>query len=632
MSIPRVVIAEADTGVRTWLETCLGRDFDTRVLASGAAFLSDVDKLLADKAHALNDERANEPTTVLVVGQSQSDTTGTQLLEQLAKRADALSEYRIPVFVSATGTSPPWTQDDFPDDLAIHYVLDRRLSGEHIRSLVLRASSGTGRGNGHSIENAAEASQVAIFLGISRSLSTMSSLDEAAGVIERSVVELLDADRVYCLFHDASSGILWSETDPAHGDEELGAFVGLSGFAARTASAVATSCAQDDPRYERSVDDPSGSGRESIIACPVIDAHGAVHVVLVAIRANAEFTDDNVATLEQLANYLSPGIHQLALLAEVESVIEAERVESPRIFRDEAFDAYNSRGRSGDVVRVLPPWVRWSYWLLLVLMALGTTYMIVGRIDEYSSGPAMVRMSGRDDVTAHVSGKVVSVAVVPGQRVARGEVLARLYNVEETAEYQRLTREWHARLRARMLEPGDTAARQAAAALRTDVRRAEARLEDRTIRAPNDGAVVDVRIHPGQHLNPGDLVASIVGDDTELSVIALLPGADRPKLKPGMELRLELVGYRYAYQNLVIDKVSDEIIGPAEARRYLGKRLGDGVFVSGPVVIVEAKLPTDEFTAHGTLYSYHDGLQGVAEIRTRSRRIVVALIPPLEEL
>ena len=73
-------------------------------------------------------------------------------------------------------------------------------------------------------------------------------------------------------------------------------------------------------------------------------------------------------------------------------------------------------------------------------------------------------------------------------------------------------------------------------------------------------------------------------------MVAFLPGEDRPLLKRGMPLRLEVQGYRYAYQQLTVDSVGDEVVGPAEARRYLGDEIADAVQFTGPVVKVEAHL------------------------------------------
>ena len=112
----------------------------------------------------------------------------------------------------------------------------------------------------------------------------------------------------------------------------------------------------------------------------------------------------------------------------------------------------------------------------------------------------------------------------------------------------------------------------------------------------------------------------------------MLPGQYRPLLRPGMPLRLELVGYRYEYQDLVVESIGDEIVGPQEIRRYLGGEIGDTVFLPGPVILVEAHLSGSSFTADGTTLSYYDGMHGRAEARLRSRRILSALLPGFESV
>ena len=109
----------------------------------------------------------------------------------------------------------------------------------------------------------------------------------------------------------------------------------------------------------------------------------------------------------------------------------------------------------------------------------------------------------------------------------------------------------------------------------------------------------------------------------------LVPGEARPLLKRGMKARLEIVGYRYAYQQLAIATVSDEVIGPNEARRALGPGIAEAVAVPGPVVLLEAPLPGPSFSAEGKTYQYHQGMLASAEIKVRRETILMQLIPAL---
>jgi membrane fusion protein (multidrug efflux system) len=99
-----------------------------------------------------------------------------------------------------------------------------------------------------------------------------------------------------------------------------------------------------------------------------------------------------------------------------------------------------------------------------------------------------------------------------------------------------------------------------------------------------------------------------------------------------MAMRLELTGYRYAYQNLVLDSVAEEVIGPAEARRYLGNQVADALPIDGPVTVVRAQLPGSSFTVDGETFFYHDGMPATAEVRLRSESILLTLVPALRRL
>ncbi|HEX2164528.1 MAG TPA: hemolysin D, partial [Thermoanaerobaculia bacterium] len=125
----------------------------------------------------------------------------------------------------------------------------------------------------------------------------------------------------------------------------------------------------------------------------------------------------------------------------------------------------------------------------------------------------------------------------------------------------------------------------------------------------------------------------LAGEGGELRVVALFPGRYRPELRPGMALRLELDGYRDAVQELTVERVSEEVVGPAEARRVLGSEIGDAVELAAPVVFATARLPADgTFRRGGERYRYHEGLRGTAEVAVRSERALVALVPGLDAL
>ncbi|HXU74151.1 MAG TPA: HlyD family efflux transporter periplasmic adaptor subunit [Polyangia bacterium] len=301
-------------------------------------------------------------------------------------------------------------------------------------------------------------------------------------------------------------------------------------------------------------------------------------------------------------------------------------------FRQEALD-YHARDQAGGaLLRLSPGWSRWSYWLLLAIVLAATVYGFVGRVNDYASGPAVIRVDGRVDVTAKVAGTVARVEVQPGQRVAEGQPLVQFFMDDEQADRERLQKEFDLQLLKLLRDPSDAAARQSLSSLRAQRELASARLQQRLVAAPRAGIVSDVRIHPGEHLGVGDHVVTIIGDDARMSLVALLPGRYRPMLRPGLPMRFELSGYKYEYRQLTIDSIGDEIIGPAEAKRYLGPGVADGVAVDGPVVLVRASMPSTRFSSGGRDYRYFDGLPALADARVRSEPIVVSFVPALKVL
>jgi hypothetical protein len=113
------------------------------------------------------------------------------------------------------------------------------------------------------------------------------------------------------------------------------------------------------------------------------------------------------------------------------------------------------------------------------------------------------------------------------------------------------------------------------------------------------------------------------------TIIALLPGHVRPLLQPGMELRLTLTGYPQAAQSLSIDAIEEQILGPAEVRRHLGPALADTIPVAAPVALIRAHPPDPTFVADGRLLDYYSGMQGAAEVRVHSERILFLIVPAL---
>ena len=266
------------------------------------------------------------------------------------------------------------------------------------------------------------------------------------------------------------------------------------------------------------------------------------------------------------------------------------------------------------------------------MTVVGLGFAALARVSEYAEGPAVVRAAGRTGLTAFAPGSVVQVCAQPGQRVARGDVLLKFYDAQELAEHTRTQREFELQLVHRLRDPADPAPRQALLALHSQRKLAGDRLAERTVRAPHDGFATDVRVRVGQHVAAGDLLLTLAGREADYVIVGLLPGQYRPQLKAGMSLRLELTGFERSFHTLSVASVGDEVIGPQEAKRFLGQEKADALAATGPVVLVEAPLAGGRFRAGTRTYDLHDGMVGTARVRVRSTPLLVALIPGLQRL
>jgi pyruvate/2-oxoglutarate dehydrogenase complex dihydrolipoamide acyltransferase (E2) component len=307
--------------------------------------------------------------------------------------------------------------------------------------------------------------------------------------------------------------------------------------------------------------------------------------------------------------------------------------EQSDLFRLEAVHHHvREHQRPGDVLRISPAWTRWTFWVLVGLLVAGLIFCAVARIPEYAEGPAVIWVEDRLEVPARTAGTVQSVEVNLGARVQPGDLLMRLYDAEESAELERIERAFELQLINSLRDPLDEEAHGAMTSLRAQREQAEARLQECRICAPEQGVISDIHVREGQPVAPGDVLVSLRRRHAQPKVVALLPARYLPELHAGMPLRLELTGYRYYYQELIIESVGDGAVGPQAAWRYLGQQIADAVPVQGPVVVVQATLPSDTFTADHREHVYFHGMQGTAAARVRSESVLRTLVPWLKRL
>jgi biotin carboxyl carrier protein len=574
-------------------------------------------ELLAGDCRVTTARSASREAAVLCLG---------PLLSSIEVR-HLISETDAVVLLTAAGPEPAMFQDLIDAD-RLFYLSPGEPRPADLAALVRAALERRAAG--------AEEAPPAGFLhalNAARRLAAQPDLASAGELLQRAAEESVDADRVYCLLYDPAGEILWSRTSGVAADERHESpAVGLVSFVARTGHAVRVERAAEDPRFERDADDPAGAHCEHLLAVPV--SHAPVLAVLCAVRdsGRAPFSAADENALALLAGTVAPSLVQLAMATRLEA-----RSRSAHVFREEAveYHAAAGAGAEGDWLRLSPRWLSATFWLLAALVVAFVMFAAVGTLDEHSTGVAVVRLTGRAEVTAMQAGRVIAVDVKPGDRVSAGEVMVRFDSAAETAEVARIEREWELQLVERLRDLSAAAPAQALIGLRAERDLARFRVDERVVRAPKPGIVGDLRCRPDQHVTAGDILLSLNsanGADARPALTVLLPGEHRPLLRPGIKLNLELRGYAHAPQHLTIAAVSEDVVGPEEAKRLLGPEVAAAVPLNGPLVRVEAFFPRDTFEARGERYALHDGMWGTADVPVRSESLLVALVPGLRAL
>ena len=302
-------------------------------------------------------------------------------------------------------------------------------------------------------------------------------------------------------------------------------------------------------------------------------------------------------------------------------------------FRANALESHRGGSKPGRPLHIVSTWTRWAVRVTVLAVASGLLFAATAELGEYAQGVAVVRRADRVLVTATHPGIIEEIAVTPGQHVVRGQLLARLDDHSERAEHQRLQREYEERLVEYLREPSNAGLRQRLAALDEAREAAADRLASLAVVAPAEGVVSDLRAQPSQAVTPGDVLVSLERETGGVELIGLFPGHTRPLLvSRESEVILELEGFPDTRREVRISAVADEVIGPAEALRVLGREREGSLALEGPVVVVSVKLDEDSIEVDGERYRLYDGMLGTMEAKLRTATILEHLIPALRRL
>lgn len=207
-------------------------------------------------------------------------------------------------------------------------------------------------------------------------------------------------------------------------------------------------------------------------------------------------------------------------------------------------------------------------------------------------------------LTAPIPDVVEQVLVKEGQRVRRGQVLARmraeaLGPVAASAEAQRRVAEADL-TRMRNLEQAGAVSRREVDSAEAAFKAAEAasaqaaqRLDDATVRAPFDGVVAERSVRSGDRVGDGDPLFRVV-NTSELEFEATVTAEHAAALEPGLAVDLTVTGLadralqgRIARVNATADPATRQVRVYVSVPNRDGRLVGD-LFASGRVVLRQA--------------------------------------------
>jgi biotin carboxyl carrier protein len=372
---------------------------------------------------------------------------------------------------------------------------------------------------------------------------------------------------------------------------------------------------------------PRAAGRMLVI--PVVAAGRVVALaMLVRTEAQPAFAPTDLmismVVMQETAGFL---VQLLLHHAEAQRDLAAD---ARSIYNPEALASQRKRGHEGGLVHLSPRWVRIAYPSAVIAVLIAIAFALLAKVPTYSAGAGVITIEGIE-ITSPSPGSVATVHVQPGQPVRAGEELARLLAQDEESALVQADREYRNALATLLFDGADETTKAAVAAAASNRQRATDRLEARVIRAPQDGVVGDIRVRSGAALGQGDHVLTLLRQDAEPTVLVFLPGQDRPRLRRGQAIQIELAGYTKVREKGTILEVGAEVIGPNEARRALGQKNADAVPLNGPVVMVRATLPSRTFKVARDTFRYHDGMPLRGEVKVDNKPFLISLIPALEK-
>lgn len=300
----------------------------------------------------------------------------------------------------------------------------------------------------------------------------------------------------------------------------------------------------------------------------------------------------------------------------------------PDFFLKEAVSHHLKRGDvEGALLDLSSAWTRLTYWILLAVFAIVLTFLLVGEIDRYADGSAVVHQSTLVDVVSESALRIVSTLVEEGQQVREGDPLLKVEKLRHLEELARVNR-----LLDKELDwiPSGSIPSEDLRRLLQAKEGLEKEILEAFVRAPADGRVVRILTSLAGEISPNERVAVLEqGNDPDFSIVALFPAHVKPEFFPGASLRFRPAGYRATIIDARVTAVAEETVGRVEAERYLTTELPTDSKVSPSFCLVFARLEGNSFSYESREVPYFHGMTGHTELQVGREPLIHVLIPGL---
>jgi multidrug resistance efflux pump len=274
-------------------------------------------------------------------------------------------------------------------------------------------------------------------------------------------------------------------------------------------------------------------------------------------------------------------------------------------------------GIAGEPVRATERLGQWP--LAVMASSLGVALvLLLMSAGEYVEGRGIVHFDGRLGLTARESGVVTRVHVQSGDFVTRGSLLLSLEDDMLRARQIRFEREWELQLAKLLLNPGDAVTRQTLSSLRAEREHQAALLEQRSLRAPEEGTVAEIWVRTGHAVRPGERLVSLLTNGAKAKLVVVLPAKTLPFLTVGQDVRFRLDGFRLSYESATLDSITSEVVDSQDLRRILGGgEYPDLTSGNGPLAVATATLSGEVGEPSDTPFPYQPGMRASAWVKLR---------------